>query len=124
VENGGDNFIATTTPRKVGIYAGVSPLSEKIALEIEPQDTPCGVCTSSGTVGHSISYGKADAICVVSRSAALADAAATAIGNVVTDIHTIEKGLELAKRIGGLTGVIIIKADRMGLMGKIKIVPM
>jgi len=124
VENGGDNYIKTTVPRKVGIYAGVSPLSEKIALEIEPKDTPCGVCTSSGTVGHSFSYGKADAICVVSRSAALADAAATAIGNVVTDIHTIEKGLEIAKRIGGLTGVIIIKADRMGLMGKIKIVPM
>jgi hypothetical protein len=123
IENGGDNFLKITKPRKVGVFAGNSPFSEKIALEIDPQDTPCGICTSSGTVGHSLSFGKADAVCVISRSAALADAAATAIGNVVQDVNTIDAGLKLAKKIRGLKGVLIIKGDKMGILGKIKIVP-
>jgi hypothetical protein len=124
VENGGDNFMKINKTRKVGIYAGNSPLSEKIAIEIDPKDTPCGICTSSGTVGHSFSFGKADAVCVISKSAALADAAATAIGNVVQDINTIEKGIEVAKKIKGLSGVLIIKDDKMGIVGKIKIIPL
>jgi uncharacterized protein len=124
IENGGDNYLKSAKPRKVGVFAGASPLSEKIAIEIEPDDMPCGVCTSSGTVGPSFSFGKADAVCVVAKSAALADAAATAIGNAVHDVNTIHHGLEVAKKISDLTGVLIIKDDRMGIMGKIKIVPM
>jgi ApbE superfamily uncharacterized protein (UPF0280 family) len=122
VENGGDNFMKTDKIRKVGVFAGLSPLSEKIALEIDPNDTPLGICTSSGTVGPSFSFGKADAVCVIARSAALADAAASAIGNVVQDVKTINEGLAVAKKIKGLSGVLIIKDDRMGVMGKIKIV--
>ncbi len=121
VENGGDNFLKITRPRKVGIYAGKSPFSEKIAIEIDPSDTPCGICTSSGTVGHSFSYGKADSVTIIAKSAALADAAATAIGNVVQDASTIQKGLDLSKKIKGLMGVLVIKDDQMGALGKIKI---
>jgi ApbE superfamily uncharacterized protein (UPF0280 family) len=123
VENGGDNYLKINKTRRVGIFAGTSPLSEKIAIEIAPKDTPLGICTSSGTVGPSFSFGKADAVCVIARSAALADAAASAIGNVVQDINTIDNGLAVAKKIRGLSGVLIIKDDRMGVMGKIKIVP-
>jgi uncharacterized protein len=124
IENGGDNYIKSAKVRKVGIFAGASPFSEKIALEIDPEDTPCGICTSSGTVGPSFSFGKADAVCVIAKSAALADAAATAIGNVVHDVNTIKDGIALAKKISGLTGVLIIKDERMGIVGKIKIVPL
>jgi len=122
VENGGDNFFKICKTRIVGIYAGSSPLSEKIAIQLLPEDTPCGICTSSGTVGHSFSYGKADAVVVVAKSAALADAAATAIGNVAHDIETINNGIEIAKKIRGLRGVVIIKDDQMGVFGKIKII--
>ena len=80
VENGGDIFMESQSARTVSIYAGVSPLSNKIALEISPKDTPVGICTSSGTVGHSLSYGKADAVVIVSPSTSLADAVATATG--------------------------------------------
>jgi uncharacterized protein len=124
IENGGDNYIKSGKVRKVGIFAGPSPLSEKIALEIDPADTPCGICTSSGTVGPSFSFGKADAVCVVAKSAPLADAAATAIGNVVQDVDTIKDGIKVAQRIRGLSGVLIIKGERMGIIGRIKIVPM
>jgi ApbE superfamily uncharacterized protein (UPF0280 family) len=124
VENGGDIFLKINSPRKVGVYAGNSPFSEKIAIELEPRTEPFAVCTSSGTVGHSFSFGKADAVVVIAKSGPLADAAATAIGNEVKEITDIDNGLKRAKKIRGLDGVLIIKEDQMGALGKIKLVPL
>ena len=124
VENGGDIFLKINQPRKVGIFAGASPFSEKIALELEPRAKSFSVCTSSGTVGPSFSFGKADAVVVIAESALLADAAATAIGNVVKEVADIEQGLAVAKKIKGLDGVLIIKDDQLGALGKLKIVPL
>jgi ApbE superfamily uncharacterized protein (UPF0280 family) len=121
VENGGDIYLKSLGQRLVGIYAGESPLTGKIGLKINAEDTPLGICTSSGTVGHSLSYGKADAVIVLSRSAIMADAAATAIGNLIIQSNDIPNGIEFAKDINGLLGVIIIKDDNMGLWGDIKI---
>jgi len=124
VENGGDIFLKTSQPRKIGIFAGESIFSEKIALEIEPREKPFSVCCSSGTVGHSFSFGKADAVIIISKSALLADAAATSIGNVVKEISDIDHALKFAKKIRGLDGVLIIKEDQLGALGKIKLVPL
>lgn len=124
VENGGDIFLKIDQPRKIGVFAGESIFSEKIALEVEPRERPFSVCCSSGTVGHSFSFGKADAVIAISKSTPLADAAATAIGNVVKEICDIDQGLKLAKKIRGLDGVLIIKADQMGALGRIKLVPL
>ncbi|MFC1571127.1 UPF0280 family protein [Candidatus Margulisiibacteriota bacterium] len=124
IENGGDLFLKINQPRKVGVHAGKSPLSGKIALEIEPGKSPLSICTSSGTVGHSFSFGKADAVIVIAKSACLADAAATAIGNEVKEITDIDHALKLAKKIRGLDGVLIIKDDQMGALGKVKLVPL
>jgi len=121
VENGGDIYLKSSGKRIVGIYAGNSPLSGKIRLEIGGEETPLGICTSSGTVGHSLSYGKADAVIVLSKSASLADAAATAIGNLINQSADINSGIELAKDIKGISGVVIIKDDNIGLWGKVKI---
>ena len=123
VENGGDIFLKSLRKRTVGIYAGKSPLTGKIGLEINGQDTPLGICTSSGTVGHSLSFGKADAVIAVARSATLADAAATAIGNLVSQPGDITRGIEFAKSIEGLKGVVIIKEDNIGLWGEVKLCP-
>jgi len=121
VENGGDIFIKTAKVRRIGIYAGNSFFTRKIAIEITPEKTPLGVCTSSGTVGHSLSFGKADAVVVVSPSTILADASATAIGNLIKDEADIPQGIEFAKKIKGVKGVLIIKNDKMGIWGDIKI---
>ena len=123
VENGGDIYLKSLKKRLIGIYAGKSPLSGKIGLEINGEDTPLGICTSSGTVGHSLSYGKADAVIAVSKSALLADAAATAIGNLIKKPGDIPSGIKFAKGIEGLKGVIIIEGDNMGLWGEVKIHP-
>ncbi len=121
VENGGDIFLKSLGKRIVGIYAGKSPLTGKIGLEINGEDTPLGICTSSGTVGHSLSYGKADAVIVLSQSATLADAAATAIGNLIKQPGDIPSGIEFAKGIEGLKGLLIISDDKVGLWGEVKI---
>jgi len=121
VENGGDIYLKSLKKRRIGIYAGKSPLTGKIGLEINEEDTPLGICTSSGTVGHSLSYGKADAVIVTSKSAILADAAATAIGNLIKEPADITRGIELAKRIEGLKGVIIITGSNIGLWGEVNI---
>lgn len=123
VENGGDIFLQLRRRRRVGIWAGNSPFSGRVALEIEPSMTPLGVCTSSGTVGPSLSFGKADAAVVLASSAALADAAATAVGNVVKSAEDIEAGLKVAQGIKGVIGAVVIVGDRMGAWGKVKLVP-
>jgi ApbE superfamily uncharacterized protein (UPF0280 family) len=121
VENGGDIFLSVRHRRTIGIYAGDSPLTGKIGIRIEGRDTPLGVCTSSGTVGHSLSFGRADAVVVVAPSAALADAAATAIGNRVKKPGDIESALEFAGGLPGLKGVVIIMGESIGVKGDIKL---
>ncbi len=122
VENGGDIFIKTDKPFTAGIFAGSSPLSNKVGLEIDPGDKQIAVCTSSGTVGHSLSMGKSDAVTVVSRSASLADATATAVGNLISDKKAIDKGLTFAESIAGVIGVVIVVGDRLGVRGDLKLV--
>jgi ApbE superfamily uncharacterized protein (UPF0280 family) len=122
IENGGDIFLRSLKNRVVGIYAGESPLSGKIGIEIAPGDTPCGVCTSSGTVGHSLSFGRADAVTVISPSAALADAGGTATGNRVQTAGDIPEAIEFARQIPGITGVLIIMGKQMSAWGNVKMV--
>jgi ApbE superfamily uncharacterized protein (UPF0280 family) len=121
IENGGDIYLRSRSDRIIGIYAGRSPLSGRIGLEIAGKDTPLGISTSSGTVGHSLSFGKADAVLVLAETAILSDAAATSIGNIILTAADITRGLEQAQTIKGVTGIIIIKDEEMGLWGKIKL---
>jgi len=122
VENGGDIFMESLKKRRIGIFAGNSPFTGKVALEVEPGDTPLGICTSSGTVGHSLSFGAADAVIAISPSTALADAAATSIGNRITAVEDIDVEIERSGQQYGLTGLLIIKDDRIGLWGRVKLV--
>jgi ApbE superfamily uncharacterized protein (UPF0280 family) len=124
VENGGDIFIKSEEPLSIGIFAGKSPLSLKIGLKLDPGNAPISVCTSSGTIGHSLSLGKADAACVVSESCALADAAATAVANRVKTKADIRAAIEFGKRIEGVTGLLVIVGDKIGAWGDIEIVPL
>jgi ApbE superfamily uncharacterized protein (UPF0280 family) len=124
VENGGDIFLKISKKRLVGIYAGQSAFTKKIALEIMPRETPLGIGTSSGTIGHSLNLGSADAVIALSPSAALADAAATALGNIVKAADDISKAIEKARSIEGLHGVVIIVGDKMGAWGAVRIVPL
>ncbi len=122
VENGGDIFLATRSPRLVAIWAGDSPYSWRTAIEITAADSPAGVSTSSGKLGHSLSFGRADAAVAIARDAALADAAATALGNLVRSPADIPAALDLAASIPGLRGCVLIAGERLGAWGAIRLV--
>lgn len=118
VENGGDCFLQLEAEAVVGIYAGRSRWSHRVGLRLPPGRW--GVCTSSGTVGHSLSLGRADAACVLADTAALADAAATAVGNLVRD--GLDEALRCASRIPGVRGVVVIQGSRLGSWGQVELV--
>lgn len=123
VENGGDIFLKTKRIRRIGIFAGNSPLSYRVAVEIRPDETPAGICTSSGTVGHSLSFGCADAVVIISQSTALADAVATAAGNMVRSGGDLEPAVDFALSVPGVTGALVILGKLLAVKGKIKLVP-
>ena len=123
VENGGDCYLDLIEETTVGIFAGPeSPFTGKIAVKLGAQRFPTGICTSSGTIGHSLSFGKTDAVTVISPDAALADAAATRLGNMVKTRADINKALELASSIPSIEAVLILIKDKMGAWGNIEIV--
>jgi len=124
IENGGDIFLARKEPSVISIFAGESPLSNKVGLELSPSG-PWGICTSSGTIGHSLSMGTADSVTVVARSTYLADAAATRIGNEVgrdeNDKHNVNTALKLAGKIEDIAGVVVICGEILGALGDVKL---
>ena len=122
IENGGDIYLKSKEKLTVSVYAGKSPLSYKVNFIVKPKNTPFGICTSSATVGPSLSFGKADAVCVLSKSATLADAAASAIGNNVKSKNDIKKALDFGIKIKGVTGIIIILGSEMGAIGEVEFV--
>ncbi|MCK9376453.1 MAG: UPF0280 family protein [Syntrophobacterales bacterium] len=124
VENGGDLYLALAGPATVALFAGKSPLSHRVGLNLDPALSPLGVCTSSATVGHSLSFGRADAACVLAASPALADAAATALGNRVQGPDTIAPALEWAAGFPDLLGAVVIVGEKLGAWGRVELVPL
>lgn len=120
IENGGDIFMRVTAPAVISVYAGTSPLSEKIGIEITPDLSPLSVCCSSGTIGHSLSLGTADACMIACKSGAQADAYATAFCNEVKEKDDVTKATEMAVKKSDILSVIIIKDDKAGVAGKIE----
>lgn len=122
IENGGDIYLKSYEDKVIAIYAGDSPFSNQVGIKIKSEDTPIGICTSAGKVGHSLSYGQADAVVVVSEDTLLADATATAIGNRVKHPEDIKDALEFGKSIRGIVGIVIIIDDELGAWGDIELV--
>jgi uncharacterized protein len=124
VENGGDIFLQVNEPVAVGIFAGSSCLSGKLVLQISPDQTPLGICTSSGTVGPSVSFGCADAAIAIAPSVPLADAAATALGNRVKTKTDLQEAIDFARQVEGLTGALLIIGEKIAAWGDIKLQPL
>lgn len=126
VENGGDLFISRCSHVTAAIFAGESPLSMKVGIKVPAERMPIGMCTSSGTVGHSLSFGVADSVTVLSGSTALADAAATRLGNEVgrdADIQNcVKRALDVGRTIDGLYGVVVVCGETLGAVGDLELV--
>lgn len=116
IDNGGDIALFGDREFKIKIYASKSNFSNKYAVNIPKigRNKILGICTSSASVGHSISFGESDATTVIAESPAAADAFATALGNIANK-DNIETVIEKAKKIREIKGVCIIAKDKMGL---------
>jgi hypothetical protein len=123
VENGGDLFLKIQKDLVLSVYAGHSPLSGKIGLKIPAKQSPLGICTSAGTVGPSISFGKADAVVVASPDTALADAMATSIGNRVNISEDIEQALRKYSPTMNMKSLLIVCNDKLGIKGEFELTP-
>lgn len=116
VDNGGDVVFLIQEKIHVGIFAGTSKV-KNLAFLLDPQERPLAICTSSGTVGHSYSYGKADAAIVISHDIALADAAATALGNQIKSVEDLENCFRIFETLSSIQGALVIYKDRIAMWG-------
>ena len=118
IENGGDIFTLLKDEITISVFAGESPLSERIGLVVPADHEKLGICTSAGTVGPSLSFGKADAVVVVCEDVLLADAFATAFGNKVKSSNDIEKVINFSEKYAELLSLLIICEDKIGIKGE------
>ncbi len=121
VENGGDIYADIKQNMDVAIFAGESPLSEKIGLCIDAKKSPLGICTSSGTVGPSLSFGKADAVMIICKDAMLADAYATAFANQVNRVDDIARLTDEIGKHKDILAALLVKDDKMGVVGEFEL---
>ena len=122
VENGGDIFMRVDREATVSVFAARSPLSEKIGILITPEQMPLGICSSSATIGHSLSMGVADAACVLASSAVLADGAATALCNAIQEPEDLNGIGAWAEKTGEILGVLVILGGQLATWGTVELV--
>ncbi len=122
VENGGDVYLHAGREITVGLEAGDSPISGRLGLWVAAGDMPLSLGTSSGTVGHSLSLGKADAATVKARDGALADAAATALGNRVKSAADLQAALDWVSQVPGVLGALIVVGPKLAAWGDMELV--
>ena len=123
VENGGDIAIINDETVLCGIYSNNPILGNNIAFKLKPRKKPLGICTSSGKIGHSISFGKSDSVSVISKHPAIADGLATRIANEINGDNSEQKvsnGLECAEYYSEFfDGVLIISQQNVGTVRKL-----
>lgn len=122
VENGGDVYLMGARERLLALWAGEAG-ARGVGIAVSPDMLPLAVCTSSGRIGHSTSFGSADAVTVLARDAALADAVATALANRVHGPDDVERALEAAGGIDGVAGVVVTIDGHVGVRGDVHLVP-
>lgn len=118
VDNGGDIALVLESPVTVEIFSDPGSRNA-VGLELEPTSGTVGVCTSSGRLGHSISFGDADAAVAIAKNAYLADALATAIGNIVKDSPSMERCFDGFKHLGDFTGGLVLRDGDVAMYGKL-----
>jgi ApbE superfamily uncharacterized protein (UPF0280 family) len=121
VENGGDIYLMGTEDRTVALWAGEFGV-KGLGITVRGGLQPVAVCTSSGRVGHSESFGAADAVTVLARNGALADAVATALANRVREPDDIGRAVEAARHIHGVLGVLATVEGHLGAWGNVHLV--
>ena len=121
VENGGDIYAKAASDMDISVFAGQSPLSEKVGLHIPAADFPLGICTSSGTVGPSLSLGRADAMMIVCKDVLLADSYATSFANRIQSANDLQPVIDRISNTPEILGALAVKDDRLAVCGEFEL---
>lgn len=121
VENGGDIYAKAASDMDISVFAGQSPLSEKVGLHIPAADFPLGICTSSGTVGPSLSLGRADAMMIICKDVLLADSYATAFANRIQTVNDLQPVIDRIQNNPDILGALAVKDDRLAVCGQFEL---
>lgn len=125
IENGGDIYLRSRKERVVSLFAGAeSPFSGKLGILLPPYPEGIGICTSSGKLGPSLSFGNADAVMIIASEPSLADAAATAGANHVKDSSDLSKTISFLQKIPGISGILIVKDQKIAVWGEVELAPL
>lgn len=121
VENGGDLYIHSTRERLAALLA--QPVDgARLALRLSPGDFPVALCGSSARIGPSVSFGAADLVTVKARDGALADAAATTLGNLAQSARHLPLVVARAQELEGVLGVFAQVEGAMAVWGDMELV--
>jgi len=123
VENGGDTYLHSSRERVVALLAEPDS-GAMVGLRLEVDAFPVALCASSGTIGHSLSLGSGDLVAVRAKDARLADAAATALCNLLQGEADIDRVLKQAKALAehGLEGVFAQFDQKIAAWGDLELV--
>lgn len=122
VENGGDIAFYSPEPRLVGIFAD-HPVFRDLAFSVS-SDRIVGICSSSRTVGPSVSLGSSSISTVFADDVVLADCCATALGNLVRDESHIQDAVRDIGSREGVSGCMACCGDKVAMFGSLpEIVP-
>jgi ApbE superfamily uncharacterized protein (UPF0280 family) len=122
IENGGDVFIKSDRDVNLGVYLKDKHFADKLYLRVRKDYMPCGLCSSSGSFGHSLSMGKSDLVTVLAESTISADGAATSVANSINSSEDISKTINSYKTIKDIRGILIVKDDKLGIWGNIELI--
>lgn len=122
IENGGDTFLCSTTDRHIGLLS-IPDQDMRLCVPVSRDEFPCSFCASSARIGHSLSFGQAELVVTRSRDASLADAAATALANMLTGPEAMDTVLQQAEQWQtiGLDGIFAQCGERIGVWGKMEL---
>ena len=122
IENGGDIFLKTRHERKLSIYAKDSPYSEQIGMKLKAAEEAYGICTSSATVGPSLSFRRADAVCIVAARRFFPMVLQRGSEDIVHKEEDIAGAVEEGKAFPGVSAIIIIMGKTLGAWGDVDLI--
>ena len=123
VENGGDCFMHSTRDRVAALLADPQG-GASLGLALKAAEFPLALCASSATIGHSLSLGHGELVVVKADTGALADAAATALCNILQTPDDLTRVTDAAASLKrrGLRGVFAQHGGKLAAWGEMELV--
>lgn len=115
IENGGDLFLKIHGQKVIGLYAGEGAVLNDFSLAVDPLPGPFGIAASSGTMGHSLSFGNAELVVIIADDAIIADTFATAVCNQIKKKEDVLPVIDAYKNNPVLRGIGIYCEEKLYL---------